>query len=176
MSTRTVIEQDVALAPRPYWLAPGGGDARWVLKELDAIKATAAQTGGLFGLKESLDRRGGGPPLHVHQREDEGCYVLDGEITFFVGDDVISASAGAWLYLPRRIPHSLRIESDTARTLWLITPGGFESFFTETFPAAAAGSSPPDEQPAFERLAAAAAVFGVTIIGPPPGEGEGADA
>lgn len=157
-------------AHEAYWLAPGGGDARWVAHELDTIKATARQTGGLFGLKETLDRRGGGPPLHVHDREDEACYVLDGEITFYVGDKVISASAGTWLYLPRRIPHSLRIESDEARTLWLIVPGGFESFFADTFPQATEGSSPADRQPDLARMAEAAARYGVTILGPPPGE------
>ena len=103
-----------------YSLGPGEGDPRWVMGELDTIKATAAQTGGLFGLT-----------LHVHKHEDEACYVLEGEVTFFVGDDVISASTGTWVYLPRGIPHSLRIESSEARTLWLIVPGGFESFFVE---------------------------------------------
>jgi quercetin dioxygenase-like cupin family protein len=74
-----------------YWLGPGEGDARWVLGELDTIKATGAQTGGLFGLKESKAAKGNGPPLHVHEHEDEACYVLEGEVTFFVGDGVISA-------------------------------------------------------------------------------------
>jgi quercetin dioxygenase-like cupin family protein len=174
----TVTDPKVDAGHDAYWLRPHEGDARWVVGELDRIKATAAQTGGLFGLKESLDRRGGGPPLHVHEREDEACYVLEGEITFFVGDDVIRASAGTWLYLPRRIPHSLRIESDEARTLWLVVPGGFESFFVDVFPPATVGSSPPDEQPDFERMAEAAARYGVTILGPPPGvstEGSGAD-
>ena len=53
-----------------YSLGPGEGDARWVMGELDTIKATAAQTGGLFGLKESRATRGSGPPLHVHEHED----------------------------------------------------------------------------------------------------------
>jgi quercetin dioxygenase-like cupin family protein len=77
-----------------YSLGPGEGDARWVMGELDTIKATAAQTGGLFGLKESKSAKGSGPPLHVHEHEDEACYVLEGEVTFFVGDDVVTASAG----------------------------------------------------------------------------------
>jgi mannose-6-phosphate isomerase-like protein (cupin superfamily) len=153
-----------------YWLRPDQGDARWVLGELDRIMATADRTGGLFGLKESLDRRGGGPPLHVHEREDEACYVLEGEITFFVGADVIRASAGTWIYLPRGVPHSLRIESDEAKTLWLVVPGGFESFFVDVFPPVTEGSSPTDGQPDVERMAEAAARYGVTILGPAPGE------
>jgi len=169
MSALTTAESSPGLAPDAYWLPPAGGEARWVLGELDTVKATAARTGGLFGLKESLGRRGGGPPLHVHEHEDEACYVLEGEITFFVGGDVVPASAGAWLYLPRRTPHTLCIESDTARTLWLVVPGGFESFFLETFPVAAEGSRPEDGQPDAEQVVARAASFGVTVLGPPPG-------
>jgi quercetin dioxygenase-like cupin family protein len=153
-----------------YSLGPGEGDTRWVMGELDTIKATAAQTGGLFGLKESKAPRGGGPPLHVHEHEDEACYVLEGEVTFFVGEDVIPASAGAWVYLPRRIPHSLRIESGEARTLWLVVPGGFESFFVDTFPAAVQGSSRSEGSPDAGQMAEAAARYDVTILGPPPGE------
>ena len=152
------------------WLGPGEGEARWVIGELDTMKATAAQTAGLFGLKESKAPKGSGPPLHVHEHEDEACYVLEGEVTFFVGDDVIAVPAGSWVYLPRRIPHSLRIDSDEARTLWLVVPGGFESFFLETFPVATKGSSPPDEPVDFELLAQAAARYGVTILGPTPGD------
>lgn len=160
---------DVTLAPtgNAYWLAPGKGDPRWVLDELDTFKATAAQTGGLFALKESRSRRGSGPPLHVHEREDEACYVIDGDVTVFVGDEVLRATAGSWIYLPRRIPHSLRIESDEARTLWLIVPGGFDSFFTELFPSAANGGAAA-EQPDLERMAATAARYGVTVLGPTP--------
>ena len=153
-----------------YSLGPGEGDARWVMGELDTIKATAPQTGGLFGLKESRAARGSGPPLHVHEHEDEACYVLEGEVTFFVGDDLISASTGTWVYLPRRIPHSLRIESSEARTLWLIVPGGFESFFVETFPAPAQDGGPSDGSPDPRQMAQAAARYDVTILGPPPGE------
>lgn len=152
----------------PYRLGPGEGDARWVLGELDTIKATAEQTRGLFALKESTSQRGSGPPLHVHEREDEACYVLDGEVTLFVGDEVISAPAGTWVYLPRRTPHSLRVDSEEARTLWLIVPGGFESFFVELFPAATDGSRHSNEQPDVERITAAAARYGVTVLGPQP--------
>ena len=80
-ASNTVTQPKDPPAHEAYWLAPGGGDARWVAHELDTIKATAKQAGGLFVLKESRDRRGGGPPLHVHEGENEACHVLDGEIT-----------------------------------------------------------------------------------------------
>jgi quercetin dioxygenase-like cupin family protein len=151
---------------KAYWLGPGEGDRRWVIDELDTIKATAAQTGGLFGLKESKAPRGAAPPLHVHEREDEACYVLEGDVTFFVGDDAIRASAGAWAYLPRGIPHTMRIDSSEARTLWLVVPGGFEAFFADTFPAAE--DDRPPAPPGLEQIAEAAATYGVTLLGAPP--------
>jgi hypothetical protein len=96
--------------------------------------------------------------------------VLEGEVTFFVGADVVRATAGAWVYLPRRIPHSLRIDSAEARTLWLVVPGGFESFFTETFPAATEGGGPSGKPPDLEQMTKAAAKYGVTILGPTPND------
>jgi quercetin dioxygenase-like cupin family protein len=167
--TKIGMESEPSVAHRPYALRRGEGDRKWVLSEIATIKATPAQTGGLFALKESYDRRGEGPPMHVHAREDEGCYVLEGEITFFVDDEVVQASAGAWIYLPRGVPHSLRVESDDARTLWFVAPGAFMSFFSETFPRATDASSSPPRPPDFDRITAALAEFGVQIVGPAPG-------
>lgn len=168
MGTQHVVAAQEATS-EVYSLGPGEGDARWVLDELDTIKATAAHTGGLFALKESRSMRSLGPPLHVHEREDEACYVIEGDVTLFVGDKVISATAGSWIYLPRGVPHSLRIDSDEARMLWLIVPGGFESFFVELFPTATSDSTSSAEQPDVERMTETAARYGVTILGPPPG-------
>ena len=170
MSTRHVAATQEA-APDVYSLGPGEGDARWVLDELDTIKATAAQTGGLFGFKESKSVRGANAPLHVHEREDEACYVIQGDVTFFVGDELIPATGGSWIYLPRGVPHSMRIDSEAAKTVWLVVPGGFESFFVDTFPAATEGGPSPTEQPDVEQMATALARRGVTVLGPPPGTG-----
>ena len=156
-------------ALQPYSLAAGEGDARWVLGELDAIKATAQHTAGTFGVKESRAPKGSGPPLHVHEHEDEACYVLEGEVTFLVGDNVVPASRGAFVYLPRRVPHSLRVESDQATTLWLVVPGEFVSFFADTFPAVNQNGDPASAPPSLEQMTEAAARYGVTILGPPLG-------
>ena len=154
--------------PSVYRLGPGEGDARNVLGEVDTIKATAAQTRGLFGLKESATTQGLGPPLHVHEREDEAVYVLEGQVTIFAGDEVIPAAAGTWVYLPRGVPHSERTDSDQAKALWLIVPGGFESFFVETFPAADGDGRPVGKEPTIDEMVDAAGRHGVTVIGPAP--------
>jgi hypothetical protein len=114
------------------------------------IKATAAQTGGLFGLKESKAPRGSGPPFHVHEHEDEACYVLEGEVTFFVGK--MSSRHPRVPGSPAETnPTFSRIESVEAKTLWLVVPGGFESFFVDTFPAAVEGGSPPKKRRTSDR-------------------------
>lgn len=106
----------------------------------------------------------------MHDREDESYYVLEGEYTFFVGEDTIAAPEGTWVFCPRRVPHTFRCESAQARTLIFITPAGFERFFLETFGPAPGHRMPPplEAPPDFGRLAAQAARYGLTIIGPPP--------
>lgn len=153
-----------AVAPA-YVLGPGEGEARQVLGDRETFKATAERTNGLFALKESLSPHGSGPPLHVHEREDEACYVVDGDVTLFVEEDVVSAPAGTWVYLPRGVPHSVRVESAEARMLWLIVPGAFASFFAELFPTA---DGDVGAQPDIERMATTAARYGVTVLGPTP--------
>lgn len=68
-------------------------------------------------------------PLHVHKNEDEWFYVLDGEVTFHVGGENHSGRTGAFVSLPRGIPHTITVESPSARFLVLNTPGGFERMF-----------------------------------------------
>lgn len=151
---------------RAVKVAAGQGDARDVLGSSDTVKLMAGQSGGALGLVEWEETRGSGPPLHVHSREDEGYYVLEGEVTFFVGDEVVFAPRGTFLFAPRGVPHSWRVESEAAAALQMIVPGGFESFFLETFPAAS-DSGPKDV--GLDQIADAAAKFGVTILGPQPG-------
>lgn len=141
------------------------GDARTVLGSIDTVKMTASQTRGLFGLIAWKEAKRGGPPLHVHTREDEAYYILSGDVTFFIGDEVIQAPTGTFLYAPRGVAHSWSVESEEATGLQLMFPGGFESFFLETFPPA---SSKRPEGADLAQIVEAAARFGVTILGPQP--------
>ncbi|MFY9588963.1 MAG: quercetin 2,3-dioxygenase [Actinomycetota bacterium] len=154
--------------PDRFHIPPGGGDARWVTGSLDTIKATGEQTGGSFGLIESTERRGDAPPLHVHEHEDEAYYVIEGDLTFFIGDDTLTLSAGAFLFAPRGIPHTYRVDSDRSRLIAINAPGGWEAFFAEAGTPAAGTSGPPNEEPDYERLGELAARRGVTILGDPP--------
>src|SRR6476469_4455945 len=99
-------------ATNPSFLEPGEGPAIWFLRNRMSVKATAGSTGGAFGLVESLVAPGFSPPLHVHHREDETFYVLEGELTMKCGDRTFRAAAGAFVFLPREVPHTFVVEGD----------------------------------------------------------------
>src|SRR3954463_3316545 len=112
------------------FVRPGEGQAIWFLRNRITVKATADSTGGAFGLVESLIAPGASPPMHVHHREDESFYVLDGALTVRCGDDTYDARTGSYIFLPRGVPHTFRVISETpVRMLTLITPGGGEGVF-----------------------------------------------
>jgi mannose-6-phosphate isomerase-like protein (cupin superfamily) len=89
-------------------------DAFWWQGSLYRIKARAATTGGALGLIEASFYRGFGPPLHVHRREDEAFYVLEGEIRFRQGEEEFVGGPGTWVWGPRGVPHTFRVESERA--------------------------------------------------------------
>ncbi|HEX7300895.1 MAG TPA: cupin domain-containing protein [Solirubrobacteraceae bacterium] len=143
----------------PHVLGPGMGERVAFLGHDFLFKGTAATTGGAFSAIEIVQRRGGEPPRHVHHREDEAFYVLEGEMTFHVGDEVLPAPAGSFVFLPRDVPHTFTVNGDgVARVLQLCSPAGVERFFSEW-------SDRPLDVPA---MATALDEYGVEIVGPPP--------
>jgi quercetin dioxygenase-like cupin family protein len=135
------------------------------------LRATAAQTGGALGLIEEVLPAGFESPYHVHGVEDESFYVLEGEVTFVHGgrgeEESLRAEPGAFVFLPRGIPHGFRAEGPTAaRVLLLVTPAGFEGFVSTLSQPAAA--PPPSEPPDPGLLVALAVQHHVEILGPLP--------
>jgi mannose-6-phosphate isomerase-like protein (cupin superfamily) len=143
-------------------------DAFWWQSSLMEIKARAEDTGGAFGLLEgSFFHEGYGPPLHVHSREDETMYVLDGEIRFRVGDDEFVAGPGALVWQPRGVPHAFKVASESARVLFIFTPGGIERMFEEGGVPAGSSAEPPQQgEYDVEAAAALAKSYGFEVVGP----------
>jgi mannose-6-phosphate isomerase-like protein (cupin superfamily) len=132
------------------------------------IKATAESTGGAYGLFESLIAPKSSPPLHVHHGEDEAFYVLEGAFTMVCGEETFSAGPGSFVFLPRGIPHTFVLESDTpGRMLTLLTPGGGERFFVEAGRPAEGEGLPPAGPPDIGLLLRVAPQFGNEIVGSP---------
>jgi mannose-6-phosphate isomerase-like protein (cupin superfamily) len=162
-------------ASRTFAHEPGGGEAWWWFGVLATIKATAEQTGGRYSLVEILAPDGYEGVLHVHHFEDEGFYILEGEMTFYVGDETIKAGPGSFLFGPKDVPHAFRVDSGPARLLFVLSPAGMEGAIREIGePARTLSVPPPPEAPPdeaeMERLMAIATRYGGEILGPPPGQ------
>jgi len=142
------------------------GEARWWFAALAVIKATAADTGGSMTIVEMTEPPGAEAPLHVHHREDEAFWILEGSVTLYVGDAVIEASAGDYAFGPRDIPHRYVVGPAGCRMLFICTPGGFENLVREMSVPAASRTLPPpsDEAPDFERVAAIARANGCELL------------
>ncbi len=82
-------------------------------------------------------------PLHVHHKEDEAFYVLEGVMTFYVGEEAIEAGPGSFLFGPKGVPHTYTVDSGPARLLFLFSPAGFEGFVKEAGEPARSLSVPP---------------------------------
>ncbi len=98
--------------------------------------ANSAETDGAYSLLEAVLKPGHEPPPHVHTREDELFYVLDGSFDVYVGDEVFVVETGGSVFLPRFQPHTFIIRSPRLRLLTLFNPGGLEeAFFSKSMPA-----------------------------------------
>jgi quercetin dioxygenase-like cupin family protein len=152
-----------------YALGPDEGDARWYCGCLMLWKAVGEQTNGAFSLMDVIIRKGVEPPVHVHSREDELFYVLEGEMVFQIGDEVYDAPAGSSVFGPRGVPHGWALKTDVARALILVAPAGIERSFFEFSEPARERTLPPEPyaMPDFGRVEAWDAELGITYLGPP---------
>jgi uncharacterized RmlC-like cupin family protein len=105
----------------------------------------------------------------VHSREDEWFYVIEGELTFWVGGETVVAPAGSFVYGPRDVPHTFIVSSEQARFLLVVEPAGFEDFVRALSTPAERPEIPPpsSEPPDLDALVAVAASYGIDIVGPP---------
>jgi len=142
------------------------GEARWWFSGLAVIKATAADTGGQMTIVEMTEPPGAEAPMHVHHREDEAFWVLEGDVTFQVGDTTIEARAGDYAFGPRDIPHRYTVGDAGCRMLFICTPGGFENLVLAMSEPAGSRTLPPpsDEVPDMERIAAVAEANGCELL------------
>ena len=150
----------------PFANARADAPAYWSLGTLMTMRATAEQTGGAFSLMEEVMPKGTEPPPHVHHREDEAFYVLDGALTVRVGDEKFTAEPGAFVFCPREIPHLLAVETDAVRVLTLCAPGGLDRMFVELGEPAGARTPPPPPTgpPDIERVVRVAGHYGAELL------------
>jgi hypothetical protein len=119
-------------------------------------------------LVEALAWQATEPPRHIHHREDEAWYVLNGQMTFHVGEDVLVATSGSFAFAPRGIPHAFTVDVEPTRVLVLAAPAGFEGFALELGEQATDDVPPVGlKLPGPEILGPVAERYGIEIVGPP---------
>src|SRR5207248_3574791 len=103
-----------------------------VVGDVYRFLAVSEETNGKYALWEAIVTPGGGPPPHVHSREEEGFYILEGEITVYIGDERLVATAGMFANMPVGTAHSFKNETNRpARMLISVAPAGLEQMFFE---------------------------------------------
>lgn len=148
----------------------GEREGLWFIDSLVNVLVRGDQTGGGMAMVEFLAPSGSMPPLHVHAREEETFYVLEGELEFYIGTSAPArVGPGGCAVAPRGVPHSFKaISSEPSRFLIVTSPAGFEDFVAEVSDPAPELSLPPaDVPPDMGRIMAAAEKAGITIMGPP---------
>ena len=147
----------------------GEGRMLWVLGDLYEFKAASEETHGAFATWETTVTPGlPGPPPHIHHREVESFYVLEGEVELSVAGRVIEAATGTFVNIPIGTLHTFRNPgTEPARLLVSVVPGGFEKFFDEIGEPATDPGSPPAGPPDVEKVVAAAPKYGLEIPPPP---------
>nr|MDT0662558.1 cupin domain-containing protein [Micromonospora sp. DSM 115978] len=134
--------------PQARYVAPGAGPSVWAFSgDRYTIKAAAGDTGGSFGVMEAIVPPQSGPPMHIHHKEDEAFYIVDGRFEIADHERELVADAGSFIWLPRGGPHRFRNISDKhAKMLLFFLPGGFEQFFVDCGTPADGGSAAPSPE------------------------------
>jgi quercetin dioxygenase-like cupin family protein len=151
---------------------PREGRTIAVVGDVYRFLAVGEDTNGKYALWEALVPPGGGPPPHVHSREEEGFYVLEGEVTLQVGGERLVAGAGTFANMPVGTLHSFRNEGNRpARMLISVAPAGLEQMFIEVGQPVAEGATTaaPTTKEEIEKLLAVAPRYGIEIRSPHDG-------
>ena len=153
---------------KPFVLKKSEGPSVWSLGGRFTVKAAEADADGRFSLVETLAFRSTEPPLHVHHKEDEAWYVLDGHMTFYVGDAVLEANAGSFVFAPSGIAHTFTVDVEPTRVLVFASPAGFERFALELGEPATSDNPPAGlAVPGPDVLGPVAQRYGIEVVGPP---------
>jgi quercetin dioxygenase-like cupin family protein len=136
--------------------SPLGGDVTQIVR--------GEQSNGAIAVLEAINGPGEGPPLHVHTREDETVYVLEGEFRWKLGGELSESGPGSFVFIPRGVPHTWQvIGEEEGRMLVTFFPAGMEGFFDRL-----ASMREFD----LEVFRAAAAEHGMEVVGPPLAESD----
>ena len=148
---------------KPIHIPAQGGQAVNILGISMLIRVHGRDTNGTLAVVESHDSPGGGPPPHIHHREDETFQILEGEDEFTVGGQTLLAQPGTTLFAPRGVAHTYRcVGRGGGKLSVVLTPAGFEEFFAEI------GAMTPQQQQDIPKVIEIGEKYGLEFL-PPPG-------
>jgi quercetin dioxygenase-like cupin family protein len=148
----------------------GDGELRWMGETSTYFLATGETTRGAFALVDERAKGGESVPLHLHRDDMESFYVVEGEITLFIGDQPgVRSGVGSFAHIPGGTVHGFRVESETARYLILTTPRHGQFYRAITMPSRP-GGLPPLESIDGSQIKQAAEEYGIEFVGPLPAE------
>ena len=155
---------------QPFIHNKNSARAYWWLDTLWIVLADSNDTGGRFSLMEEVASKGSGPGPHKHTWSDETFYVLDGDITVLIGDEIKTARTGDFLMVPRNKRHAFRVASETARFLNSYTPASLEACLVEwATPAPERVLPPKGASPIIEMTPELLSRYGMDMLpGPDP--------
>jgi quercetin dioxygenase-like cupin family protein len=113
----------------PFLSNPSPENTRAIPGALFHFLASGEQTNNAFALIQIEVYKGNEPPAHTHSYEDEAYYIIEGSIKFWIGDKVVDAKAGDFVFLPKEVPHKFEVQSDKVRELMWIAPAGLDKWF-----------------------------------------------
>ncbi len=151
---------------KPTIRTPAQGRTIAVVGDVYRFLATGEDTNGKYAMWEAIVPPGGGPPPHVHSREEEGFFILEGEITLTLNDERVVATAGTFANMPVGTPHSFKNQSaKPARMLISVAPAGLEKMFFEVGVPLAEGATTalPPTKDEIEKLLDVAPGYGIEI-------------
>jgi mannose-6-phosphate isomerase-like protein (cupin superfamily) len=146
-------------ATKALIIPPGAGPQHFVLGDILTVKIHGRETGGVYSQLETTCGPHVGPPLHIHHREDETFFVIEGEFEFVCAGERTTGGPGTIVRLPRGVPHRFKnLGKNIGRLLITLTPAGAEDFF------AAVGALSPERQTDFPHIAELAARAGIEFV------------
>ena len=146
---------------------PGEGETTSLFGDTYRVKAAGDETGGTLAVIEAeLAPHSSGTPLHVNTREAENYYVIEGTLTFRLGERTVDAPAGSFVHIPQGVVHThWNATAAPVKMLGVPAPAGFETFFVEL---AELMATMPPGPPDMSAIGALYERFGLRVVGPPP--------
>jgi len=164
-----------AHAMKPIFRPSGSASAVYGPGDVYNLLATGEETNNSFFQFEAVVPKGGGPPPHIHSREDESFYVVSGSLEMVLGDSIYQAKAGDFVFIPRGTVHRFRnLGPDTAIQLVTFVPAGMEKYFREVFPPVVDRKAlpPPITDALIQKLHELAPKYGLEFPAAPAGAKE----